>query len=189
VKGGKAGGRNRPNNEIADIKDTLRKIAKDVLDPTSEVGRGDAAVAIQAHGAIMNCIRTDLKRREQEELVERLEALEGVLAERKRGAGYTMLRGALRRAEKAAQGYVEWFRTKDGRRYVYSPGEVGKELFIYACDLIRDPYLPDEPPPEEPAFLEAVRGAVDPDEVISRFSSGNPEKSFINLPAMVYGED
>jgi hypothetical protein len=99
-----------------------------------------------------------------------------------------MLRGALRRAEKAAEGHVEWFRTKDGRRYVYSPGEVGKELFIYACELIRDPYT-DEPLPEEPAFLEAVRGAVDPDEVISRFSSGNSEKGFINLPAMVYGED
>jgi hypothetical protein len=88
VAGGKAGGRSRPNNEIAEIKDTLRKIAKDVLDPKSKVMRGDAAVAIQAYAQIMNCIRTDLKRREQEELVQRLEALEGVLSERKAGSGY-----------------------------------------------------------------------------------------------------
>jgi hypothetical protein len=89
AKGGKAGGRGRPTSgEIAEIKDRLRKIAKDVRDPKSKVMRGDAAVAIQAYAQIMNCIRTDLKRREQEELVERLEALEGVLAERKRGAGY-----------------------------------------------------------------------------------------------------
>jgi hypothetical protein len=100
-----------------------------------------------------------------------------------------MLRSALRHAEKSAQSHVASFRTSDGRRFVYNPQTVGIELFLYACDLIRDPYLPDEPPPQEPAFLEAVRGAVDPDEVISRFSSGNPEKSFINLPAMVYGED
>jgi hypothetical protein len=88
VKGGRAGGRNRPNNEIADIKDRLKKIALDVLDPTSEVGRGDAAVAIQAYGQIMNAIRTQLRVREQEELIERLEALEGVLSERKAGSGY-----------------------------------------------------------------------------------------------------
>jgi hypothetical protein len=85
---GKAGGRGRPGGEIAEIKDRLRTIAKDVLDPKSKVMRGDAAVAIQAYAQIMNCIRTDLKRREQEELVQRLESLEGVLAERKRGAGY-----------------------------------------------------------------------------------------------------
>jgi len=99
-----------------------------------------------------------------------------------------MLRSGIRHAEKAAQSRVDSFRTLDGRRFVYHPQTVGIELFLHACDLIRDPYT-DEPPPEEPAFLEAVRNAVDPDEVISRFSSGNPEKSFINLPAMVYGED
>jgi hypothetical protein len=84
---GRTGGRGR-RSEIPEIKDKLSKIATDVLDPKSKVGRGDAMVAIQAYNAIMNCIRTDLKRREQEELVERLEALEGVLSERKAGSGY-----------------------------------------------------------------------------------------------------
>ena len=86
TRAGKAGGRSRPS-EIAEIKDKLSKIALDVLDPTSDVGRGEAAVAIQAYSAIMNCIRTELKRREQENLIERLEALEGVLSERKAGSG------------------------------------------------------------------------------------------------------
>jgi hypothetical protein len=82
IMAGKAGGRGRPS-EIPEIKDKLRKIATDVLDPKSQVGRGNAAVAIQAYSAIMNCIRTDLKRREQEDLIERMEALEEALAERK----------------------------------------------------------------------------------------------------------
>jgi hypothetical protein len=98
------------------------------------------------------------------------------------------LRQGIRRAEKAAQGQVESFRTRDGRRYVYDPEEVGKQLFVYACASIRDPHT-DEPPPEEPEFLEAVRNAVDPDEVISRFAPGNPSKAFVNIPAMVYGEE
>jgi hypothetical protein len=85
---GKAGGRGRPQGEIPEIKDKLRKIATNVLDPKSKVGRGDAAVAIQAYAQIMNCIRTQLRVREQEELVGRLEALEGVLSEREKGSGY-----------------------------------------------------------------------------------------------------
>jgi hypothetical protein len=88
TRAGKAGGRGRPQGEVAQIKDKLRKIAKDVLDPKSNVGRGDAAVAIQAYAQIMNCIRTELKQREQEDLVERLESLESALAARKQGYGY-----------------------------------------------------------------------------------------------------
>jgi hypothetical protein len=98
-----------------------------------------------------------------------------------------MLRSGIRRAEKAAEGHVESFRTRVGRRYIYNPSEVGIELFLFACATIRDPYT-DDPPPEEPAFLEAVRNAVDPEGVIMRFSSGGSfDRSFVNLPAMVYG--
>jgi hypothetical protein len=88
AKAGRAGGRGRPKGEIAEIKVKLSKIAEDVLDPTTYVTRGDAAVAIQAYAAVMNCIRTELKQREQEELVERLESLESALAARKQGLGY-----------------------------------------------------------------------------------------------------
>jgi hypothetical protein len=90
AKAGRAGGRGRPrrSGEIGEIKDKLRKIADDLLDPKAKLPRGDAAVAIQAYAAVMNCIRTELKQREQEELVERLESLESALAARKQGYGY-----------------------------------------------------------------------------------------------------
>jgi hypothetical protein len=92
-----------------------------------------------------------------------------------------MLRNGIRNAEKAAQSHVDSFRTLDGRRFVYAPQTVGIELFLYACDLIRDPYVPDAPPPPEPPFVEAVRNAEDPNAVIERFQSG-----FIDLRSMVY---
>jgi hypothetical protein len=88
ARGGRAGGRGRKPSEIAQIKDKLRKIAEDVLDPKAKVMRGDAAVAVQAYTAIMNCIRTELKQREQEELIERMEALEDALKARREGSGY-----------------------------------------------------------------------------------------------------
>jgi hypothetical protein len=86
AKGGR--GRGSGAGEIGEIKDKLRKIADDLLDPKAKLMRGDAAVAIQAYAAVMNCIRTELKQREQEELIERLEALESALAQRKQGYGY-----------------------------------------------------------------------------------------------------
>jgi hypothetical protein len=100
-----------------------------------------------------------------------------------------MLRHGLRRAEKAAQGQVESFRTRDGRRYIYDPQEVGIELFLFACETLRAPYTVD-PPPEEPQILEAIRNAENPHEVISRFcpANGSFDRAFVNLPAMVYGE-
>lgn len=85
ARGGKTGGRGRPS-EIAEIKGELHQLAADVV--AGEVVRGDAAVVSQIYNTILGAIRTDLKRREQEELVERLEALEGVLSERKAGSGY-----------------------------------------------------------------------------------------------------
>lgn len=88
TRAGKTGGRGRPS-EIPEIKDKLRQIAVDVLDPDSGVGRGEAAVAIQAYAAIMNCIRTELKRREQEDLIERLEGLEAALSSGRKGSGYS----------------------------------------------------------------------------------------------------
>jgi hypothetical protein len=178
---GKTGGRGRPS-EIGQIKEKLSKIATDVLDPESDVGRGEAAVAIQAYSAIMNCIRTELKRREQEDLIQRLEGLEAALSSGRKGSGI-VLRTALKRVEKAAEGEVDWFATKDGRRFIYNPQRIGEELFVFACASLRDAYLPDEPAPEEPEFLEAVRHAANPEEVIARFQCG-----FVNVHDMVYGE-
>jgi hypothetical protein len=98
------------------------------------------------------------------------------------------LRQALRRLEKSAEGHLESFKTKDGRTYVYGAQEVGIELFLYTCALIRSSYDPDQPP-EEPPFLEAVRNAADPDEVISRFEGGDRSKKFVDVRLLVYGPE
>lgn len=98
------------------------------------------------------------------------------------------LRTALRRAEKAAEGQLETFIMTDGRMYAFDPQEAGAALFVHACASLRAPYV-DGPPPEEPEILAAIRRARDPDAVIARLSPADPSKAFVNLPAMVYGED
>lgn len=98
------------------------------------------------------------------------------------------LKEQLRRVEKTAQGQLESFRTQDGRTYVYDPQEVGIQMFLYTCDLIRSSYDPDQPP-VEPPFLEAVRNAAHPDEVISRFEGGDPSKKFVDVRLLVYGPE
>jgi hypothetical protein len=83
-KGGQRGGRGRPMVEVADVKQRLSDLAEGVLDGT--VDRADAAVAGQLLGTLIRAIGTELKVREQMDLVERLEELEAILA-RRRDAG------------------------------------------------------------------------------------------------------
>jgi hypothetical protein len=99
------------------------------------------------------------------------------------------LREGLRRVERAAQGQLEGFRTKDGRLFVYDPQQVGMAMFLYACELIRDPYNEDAPEPEEPACLEEIRNAADPEEVVRRFEGPDPSKQFVDVRAMVFGAE
>jgi hypothetical protein len=82
-KGGKRGGRGRPQAELAEIKQRLLDLADDVLEGRQE--KGVAAVASQLLNVYLRAVSVELKAREQLELVERLEALEGAL-ESKRGA-------------------------------------------------------------------------------------------------------
>jgi hypothetical protein len=73
-KGGKRGGRGRPQVELGDIKRRLSDLADDVLE-----GRQDksvAAVASQILNVCLRAISVELKAREQLEITERLEALE-----------------------------------------------------------------------------------------------------------------
>jgi hypothetical protein len=81
-KGGKRGGRGRPQAELADIKQRLSDLAADVLE--GSVDKGKAAVASQVLNTYIRAVSVELKVKEQEELVERLEALEEAL-ERNRG--------------------------------------------------------------------------------------------------------
>jgi hypothetical protein len=83
-KGGKRGGRGRPQAGLSDIKRRLSELADDVLE-----GRQDkavAAVASQVLNVLLRAISVETKLKEQFELVERLESLEESL-EQSRGRG------------------------------------------------------------------------------------------------------
>jgi hypothetical protein len=81
-RGGKRGGRGRPVSELARLQARFEDLAGKVL--SGEVERARAAVACQLLNGARACVRDALTAREQEELVERLEALESAL-EHKRG--------------------------------------------------------------------------------------------------------
>jgi hypothetical protein len=76
-KGGKRGGRGRPQAELAAIKDRLSDLAVAVLEGSVE--KGVAAVASQVLNVYLRAVSVELKAREQLELIERLEALEEAL--------------------------------------------------------------------------------------------------------------
>src|ERR687897_3174599 len=73
-KGGKRGGRGRPQAELGDIKRRLSDLAEDVLEGRQD--KGVAAVASQVLNVYLRAVSVELKAREQLELIERLEALE-----------------------------------------------------------------------------------------------------------------
>jgi hypothetical protein len=73
-KGGKRGGRGRPQAELGDIKRRLSDLAEDVLEGRQE--KGTAAVASQVLNVYLRAVSVELKVQEQRELIERLEALE-----------------------------------------------------------------------------------------------------------------
>ena len=73
-KGGKRAGRGRPLVELADVKRQLREVADDVL--AGRTDSGNAAVAGQLLGAFLRAVSVELKVREQDEILQRLDALE-----------------------------------------------------------------------------------------------------------------
>jgi hypothetical protein len=85
-KGGKRGGRGRPQVELAGIKARLSDLADDVLE--EKVDKGVAAVASQVLNVYLRAVSVELKAREQLELVERMEALEETLARNKEKRWY-----------------------------------------------------------------------------------------------------
>lgn len=80
-KGGKRGGRGRPQAELQDLKGRLLKLAEQVLG--GEADRQDAAVVGQLLNTVIRAVSVELKAKEQLELVERLETLEESLEQRK----------------------------------------------------------------------------------------------------------
>ena len=80
-KGGKRGGRGRPITELGTLRDENADIRRRLLE--GELLPNVAAVAVQSINTDIRAVGAALKAREQGELVERLEALEESLEQRK----------------------------------------------------------------------------------------------------------
>jgi hypothetical protein len=81
---GKRGGRGRPTSELSRLASRFEELADKVL--SGEVERGAGAVAGQLLNGARACVRDGLAAREQEELVERLEALEQAVESQRGGS-------------------------------------------------------------------------------------------------------
>ncbi len=82
-KGGRRGGRGRPQAELAEVKSILHGLADSVLKGTTD--RQDAAVVGQLLNTLIRAVSVEVKLKEQLELVERLERLEEGLEQNKEG--------------------------------------------------------------------------------------------------------
>jgi hypothetical protein len=80
-KGGKRGGRGRPVAELGALRDENADIRRRLLE--GELLPGVGAVAVQSINTDIRAVGVALKAREQEELTERLEALEEALEHQK----------------------------------------------------------------------------------------------------------
>jgi hypothetical protein len=80
-KGGRRGDRGRPQAELVTIKHKLMDLADDVLE--GKVNRASAAIAGQLLNTVIRAVSVELRAREQLELIERLEALEEALEQKK----------------------------------------------------------------------------------------------------------
>ena len=85
-KGGKRGGRGRPQAELADIKRRLLELTDAVL--AGEVDRANAAVAGQLFNTLLRAVAVELKVREVDELETRLQELESLLERQGERGGY-----------------------------------------------------------------------------------------------------
>ena len=80
-KGGRRGGRGRPIAELGSLRDENADIRRRLLE--GELLPNVAAVAVQSLNTDIRAVGATLKAREQEELTERLQALEEALEQRK----------------------------------------------------------------------------------------------------------
>jgi hypothetical protein len=85
-KGGKRGGRGRPQAELSDIKRRLLELTDAVLDGSQN--RASAAVAGQLLNGVIRAVGVELKVREQLDLIERMEELESLLERQKERGGH-----------------------------------------------------------------------------------------------------
>ncbi len=80
-KGGRRGGRGRPLTEVANLKELLGTLVERVVDRVEAdedyLSPGRGAVAAQLLNTRLRAIELERKIREEDELLERIEALEG----------------------------------------------------------------------------------------------------------------
>ncbi len=79
------GGKSKPNRELADIKRLVGGLVAGVLKGTTD--RADAAVCGQLLNTQIRAVAVELKVREQQDLIERLEELEALQEGRDEGGG------------------------------------------------------------------------------------------------------
>lgn len=85
-RGGKRGGRGRPQADLASLKQDVRRVIDSVLDGT--VGHSPGGVALQGFNVLLRAAKLELDIREQQDLVARLEELEATLAQQGEGRRY-----------------------------------------------------------------------------------------------------
>ena len=83
-RGQSRGGRSKPSRELMRLRRRFEELSEKIL--SGEIERSIGAVAGQLLNGARACVRDGLAAREQEELIERLEALEEQLERGKPGA-------------------------------------------------------------------------------------------------------
>src|SRR5215204_3933344 len=78
-RGGKAGGKGRPNTQVQDVKEKILELTEKV--EKGDVLRGDAAVMFQGYNVYLSALRTGLSVTEQQDLRPGVEQLEEALTE------------------------------------------------------------------------------------------------------------
>ena len=83
-RGGKRGGRGRPQAELSDLKRRISEVIDAVLEGSQD--RGRAAVAIQGFNALRAVLELERKIKETEDLEARIQALEDLQDVKSKGA-------------------------------------------------------------------------------------------------------
>jgi hypothetical protein len=83
-KGGKRGGRGRPQADLSDLKRRISEVIDAVLEGSQD--RGRAAVAIQGFNALRAALEQERKIKETENLEARIQALEDLQPAKSKGA-------------------------------------------------------------------------------------------------------
>ena|SRR5215212_1379750 len=83
-KGGKRGGRGRPQADLSDLKRRISEVIDAVLEGSRD--RGRAAVAIQGFNALRAVLEQERKIKETEDLEARIQALEDLQPAKSKGA-------------------------------------------------------------------------------------------------------